>query len=335
MDPVTHGLVGAAVNLAVMRPGRPRATATSAAACGALGALSADLDVLVHSSSDPLFTLEAHRHLTHALPFAPVGALLVAGVLWWIARRWLSFSQLYVACLLGLATAGLLDACTSYGTRLLWPFSDVRIAWNLISVFDPLGSVGLVVGVAVAAMRLQPKAARLGLAWLALYLMLGSVQQGRALEAAHNLAASRGHHVEAMVAKPTMGNQLLWGVRYLTTDSLYADGYHLPPLAPPLVYQGSAAARLDWRRRYAELAGSTLFEDLRRFDTLSEGYLVRHPQFSRVVGDGRYAMLPTQIEPLWGITVDPLQADVHAPFDSYRRFDASIRQRFLQMLRGA
>lgn len=331
MDPVTHGLVGAAANLAVWRrPGLAR----PAAVCGLLGAMAADLDVLVHSPSDPLFTLEAHRHVTHALAFVPVGALLVACALWWVARRWLRFGELYAACLLGLSTSGLLDACTSYGTRLLWPFSDARVAWNLISVFDPLCSAGLAAGVVVAFVRRQPRAAHLGLAWLAFYLIIGSTQQQRATDASSALAALRGHRVQAMVAKPTMGNQLLWGVRYLTADSLYADGFRLAPLGETRVYEGAAAPRLNWRREYASIQGSTLFDDLNRFDTLSEGYLVHHPLHALVVGDGRYAMLPTQIQPLWGITVDPRRPHDHAPFDSYRQFDAPVRQRFVQMLRG-
>jgi inner membrane protein len=330
MDPVTHGLVGAAVSLSINRRGNVRA----AAVCSLLGAVAADLDVLVHSSTDPLFTLEAHRHITHAIAFAPVGGLLVAAVLWWVARRWLRFSQLYVACLLGLATSGFLDACTSYGTRLFWPFTDARIAWNLISVFDPLCSVGLAVGVILAFIRFKPKPARLGLIWLSLYLVLGSVQQQRAVSASRELAAVRGHQMQSMVAKPTMGNQLLWSVRYLTADSLYADGFYLSPLTAQ-AYEGASAARLDWRREYASIGGSTLFDDLQRFDTLSKGYLVRHPQQPQVIGDGRYAMLPTQIQPLWGLTVDPLRPNLHAPFDSYRQFDANVRRQFFLMLRGA
>ena len=38
----------------------------------------------------------------------------------------------------GYATHGLLDACTSYGTVLFWPFSNERLTWNNISIVDPL-----------------------------------------------------------------------------------------------------------------------------------------------------------------------------------------------------
>jgi len=43
--------------------------------------LLADSDVLIHSSSDPLLTIEYHRHFTHSVFFVPIGVLLAAAVL--------------------------------------------------------------------------------------------------------------------------------------------------------------------------------------------------------------------------------------------------------------
>ena len=40
--------------------------------------------------------------------------------------------------IMGTLSHGLLDACTSYGTRLYWPFSQYRESWDLISIIDPL-----------------------------------------------------------------------------------------------------------------------------------------------------------------------------------------------------
>jgi inner membrane protein len=329
VDPVTHGLAGAAVALAVVRGERAR----PAALCSGLAALSADLDVLLVMPADPLFTLEAHRHATHALPMAPLFALLATGALWWWARRHMSLRQLYGVCLLGLSTAGLLDTCTSYGTRLWWPLSAEPVAWNLVSVFDPLFTVGLLVGVLWTFRRTDPRGARWGLAWLLLYLSLASVQQGRAADVARDLAAARGHSATAWVIKPTMGNTLLWSARYLTTDSLFAVGVRLPPGAARR-YDGDGAARLHWRDEYASLAGSKLFADIGRFDRLSDGWLVRHPDHTDVIGDGRYAMLPTALQPLWGIHIDATRADEHVPFDSYRDASSEVRSRYIQMLLG-
>ena len=139
MDPVSQGVVGAAFAQAAAK----RTTLATVAWYGALGGMGLDLDVLFQSPTDPILFLEFHRQFTHSLVFIPIGALLVFAVLRSIANRvrmlqGLSAGQAYLACLMGYATHGLLDACTSYGTQLLWPFSNARIAWDTMSIVDPL-----------------------------------------------------------------------------------------------------------------------------------------------------------------------------------------------------
>ena len=110
---------------------------------GALAGMAPDIDVLIQSSTDPLLQLEYHRQFTHSLIFIPSGAALCALVFWPFVRSHLSYRQVWFIALLGYGTHGLLDACTTYGTLLLWPFSDARIAWNTISVIDPLFTLPL------------------------------------------------------------------------------------------------------------------------------------------------------------------------------------------------
>ncbi len=83
MDPVTHVLLGAGLSYAVFG----RKLGRTAAAVGALAGLAPDADVFIRSSNDPLLGIEYHRHFTHALAFAPVGAAVVSGI-WWIRRKW-------------------------------------------------------------------------------------------------------------------------------------------------------------------------------------------------------------------------------------------------------
>ncbi|MFT5657456.1 MAG: inner membrane protein, partial [Gammaproteobacteria bacterium] len=73
MDPLTQGVLGAALPLAAAR------RSDHLVAVGILGLLSGmapDLDVLLRSSSDPLLYLEYHRQFTHSLVFIPFGGLL-------------------------------------------------------------------------------------------------------------------------------------------------------------------------------------------------------------------------------------------------------------------
>ncbi|NCG05712.1 MAG: metal-dependent hydrolase, partial [Gammaproteobacteria bacterium] len=139
MDPLSQATIGAvAAQSAVTRQDLARI-----GLIGALAGMAPDLDVLIQSSTDPLLQLEYHRQFTHSLVFIPIGALVCAVAFWPLVRRHMSFKAVWFTALVGYATHGLLDACTTYGTLLLWPFSDARIAWNTISVVDPLFTLPL------------------------------------------------------------------------------------------------------------------------------------------------------------------------------------------------
>jgi inner membrane protein len=127
MDPLTQGVLGATLPQATAARGKRVA---AAGLLGFLAGMAADLDVFIRSSDDPLLFLEYHRQFTHALIFIPVGGLICALVLHLLLgrKRGLEFRQSWLYCTLGYATHALLDACTTYGTMLFWPFSDVRIA---------------------------------------------------------------------------------------------------------------------------------------------------------------------------------------------------------------
>ena len=118
------------------------------AAAGALAGLAPDADILIGSTTDPLLAIEHHRGFTHALIFVPAGAALVAalwllGTEWRERGRWLA---LWAAAGISYLSHVLLDAATSYGTRLFWPFSDERAGWDWIAIVDPAFTVPLLVG---------------------------------------------------------------------------------------------------------------------------------------------------------------------------------------------
>src|SRR5690606_4631354 len=103
----------------------------------------------------------------------------------------------------GYATHGLLDACTTYGTLLLWPFSDQRFAWNTISIIDPLFTLPILALIIFAALRRRPAFARAAVVWGLAYLALGAWQRDRAEGLGEALAAERGHQPLRLEAKPS------------------------------------------------------------------------------------------------------------------------------------
>ena len=330
MDPFTHGLVGAMASQSLANKEKIR----PAAATGFIAAMLADLDTFIHLPSDPLFNVEVHRQFTHSLFFIPAGALVACGVLWWLMKKHLTFKELYLYSFAAYATSGLLDACTSYGTMLLWPFSETRFAWNHIPVVDPLLTVGLAICVGIALSRRKKTPVWPAWGWLLLLLCTGWIQQGRAMNAAYELAGHRGHRVERIVVKPTIGNQILWRSTYETNGRIYADGIRPGIFSTAIIYEGESAPAVVPERDFAEFKETTLYSDLQRFSRLSEGYLIRHPEKPHIIGDARYSMLPTSLTPLWGVEISPEKPEKHLPFRYFRDAGKEIRRPFKKMVLG-
>ena len=329
MDILTQGLIGATVAQAGARSKELR----QASLVGFAAPLLADADALIRSTEDPLLFLEVHRHFTHALLFIPIGALIASLLFWPVLHKRLAFGRIYFYAFLGYATAGLLDACTSYGTHLLWPISDARTAWSIISIFDPLFSLALLAAIVVGLKKKQPLAARLGVVFAAGYLTLGVIQHDRAAKLAQLNAQQRGHVTERLIVKPTIGNLLLWRSVYEAEGQFFVDAVRVSLTGEGKVFAGDAAPVFDIDSNLPQLSDqNTLYRDIQRFARFSDGFLAWHPEHPNVLGDVRYAMLPTSVRPLWGIEL-PLDApDTHIAFKTYRTMSAEDRAAFLAML---
>ena len=299
MDPISQGVLGVAAAQAVSQ--KPQAR--RAAFMGLVAGLAPDADVFITSATDPLLSLQFHRQFTHALAFIPVGALLVALFLHpLVGRNALRFRTTYLFCLAGYATHGLLDACTSYGTQLLWPFSDLRVAWNNISIIDPLFTVPILLLVILGTWRRSPVLARCALVWAVAYLMIGVVQRDRAAAIGHGVAATRGHVVERLSAKPTFANLLVWKIIYEAEGMFYVDAVRVG--LGSRHYPGDAIAKLDTDRDLPWLQpNSQQARDVERFRWFSGDYLALSG--SNTITDIRYSVVPNEIEGLWGITLNP------------------------------
>lgn len=312
MDPLTQGLLGASLAQTAAARGEMRQATT----LGFLSGMAADLDVLIRSPSDPLLFLEYHRQFTHALVFIPVGGLLCA-LLWWAAvgrRRGQRLARLCWFCTLGYATHGVLDACTTYGTQLLWPFSDARFAWNTLSIVDPLYTLPLLTLVLLGRSRARRRFAGLALVWALAYPGIGWVQRERAEALGGELAASRGHRPVRLEAKPSFANLLVWKVVYESGGRFYVDAVRVGRAGR--LYPGSSVKKLNLTEDYPWLdRGSQQARDVERFSWFSNGYVAPDPGRPARVMDIRYSMLPNQIAPLWGIELSPTAAsDAHVSY---------------------
>lgn len=330
MDLLTQGLLGSA--LALSAADRKESRAAAIAGFGA--ALLADADVFISADSDPLLNVEFHRHFSHSLFFIPIGALIAALLLWPLLRKHLAPRRIYWYALLGYATAGLLDACTSYGTHLLWPFSETRIAWSIIAIIDPMFSLALLIGLIVGFIYRKSLAAGVGLGVAGAYLVFGVWQHHNALQLAGELAEKRGHKVDRILVKPTLANLVLWRSVYESGGRFYVDAIRISP-GPERIYAGASVRKFNAESDVPGLTpDSVLFHDIGRFSRLTDDYVVNDPNRSGVLTDIRYSMLPTGITPMWGLDLNATSDSGHADFKVYRDRPDNARDLFLTMLRG-
>ena len=329
MDPLSQGTVGAAL----AQSSASKKNIFKISVIGFLAGLAPDLDVLIQSSTDPILSLEYHRQFSHSLFFIPFGALIVALLIFPLVKKSMNLKTVYIASFLGYATHGLLDACTSYGTLLFWPFSNERVTWNNISIIDPLFTIPALI-LAVTAIKTKKRIfSFFSIGWIIFYLSLGLVQYERALSAANDLAESRGHNPERLTLKPSFGNLILWKSIYQHEQTFYVDA--IRTVRSSTVCLGESIEIFDYQQHLSGLdKESQQARDVERFRWFSQDYL-GFDEEKNLVTDVRYSMLPNKIQPMWGLIIDDQRdTNAHAIWWTGRDLDQSQWDTFIEMLSG-
>jgi inner membrane protein len=320
MDPLTQGTVGAVLPQALSKK-----NLGVVALLGFLSGMAPDLDIFIRSSTDPLLSLEYHRQFTHSLVFIPFGGLICALFLFVVFKKisTFNFKQTWLYCTLGYGTHGLIDACTSYGTLLFWPFSDMRIAWNNISIIDPLFTLPLILLIALATIKKKNVYSKIALAWAVTYLMLGVYLHNIAINVGKEIAEQRGHIVTRIKAKPSFGNLILWKIIYESDDQFYVDATNL---FFGNVIPGESIIKLNLKKDFPWLEKqSQQYKDIDRFKWFSNDFLAVNPNNKNQIIDIRYSGIPNEIGGLWGVQLNPNKHNhEHVEFVSMR--SASIER---------
>lgn len=226
MDPITHMLTGALVDQNLAK----KDFVKQATWIGVLSAAAPDLDYFFRSDNNPLFHLEIHRSFSHSLIFILVGGLLMTGFFLLLFKscrpRW---KEIFCLSTVAYGTHSLLDTCTSYGTELFWPFSRVRISWDIISIIDPLFTLILFIGVIITYRMNIFRAARWALIIAFCYLGFTVFQHHRAMEMQARLQIQR-HHIQSEQSRvlPRLGSQYHWDSLYVYQGMVYLDAIHTP-----------------------------------------------------------------------------------------------------------
>ena len=305
MDNLTHGALGIAAGIAVHRRG---GSIAAAAVAGLLAAEAPDLDIFIRSAEDPLVAFRWHRHFTHSFVFMPVLALVAAWLtaLCFRRRQNVGWRELFPPALAGALTHLLCDGCTSYGTMLLWPFTQARYAWDCLPIIDLAATLPLLTLAILAWRRHSSRLAAYGLLWFGAYAALGLTQQARAERSLRTWLEAQAIRPERLAVKPTISNLIVWRAVWLHEGRWQVAAVRNVPFTDTRLAMGET--RAAWTANSpgnppAFSEGAHVIADFSRFtsgwNTYDQG------DGAILIGDIRFAMLPTSSRPLWSVRCPP------------------------------
>ncbi|TDT46803.1 inner membrane protein [Maribacter spongiicola] len=226
MDSLTQIVLGAAVGEAVLG----RKVGNKAMLYGAIAGTIPDLDVITRFFLDTVSATEWHRGFSHSIFFSVLFAPLFGWLVWKINKKesatWKEWSWLMFW---GFFTHPLLDAFTTWGTQLFWPFK-IRLAFQSVFVIDPLYTVPFIVFLILAMFQKRTAVKRrkyvnLGLVISSAYLLLTLVLKGIAFKNFENALDEQGIVYSEMNTRPAPLNTVLWMANIDTEDAYLMGDY--------------------------------------------------------------------------------------------------------------
>ena len=233
MDSITQIVLGAACGEVVLG----KKIGNRALLFGAIGGTIPDLDVFVGKIiyNSEIDSMAFHRGFMHSFLFAILGAFVFGFFAFWLYNRgkrfgmttqkdwvWLFFASIF--------THPILDSFTAYGTQLFAPFSNYRVAFNNISVVDPIYTVPFLVLLIVVMFFKRTSTKRslflkLGLGVSSLYMMLTLVNKCYVNGVYKKALEDEKINYLRFQTQPTILNNFLWyGIA--ETETAYFVGFY-------------------------------------------------------------------------------------------------------------
>ncbi|WP_422359668.1 metal-dependent hydrolase [Reichenbachiella sp.] len=283
MDSVTQIVLGAAVGEAVLG----KKVGNKAMLYGAIAGTIPDLDVLASHVTDTVSALSIHRGFTHSIVFSVV----FAPVFGWLVSRYeslkdfKSWSWLFFWAFI---THPILDAYTTWGTQLFWPF-DLRLAFKTIFVIDPLYTLPFLVFLILAMIqsRTSPKRQfynRMGLYMSSGYLLLTFLFKWMAFAQFESALDAQGIEYTQLDTRPSPMNTILWSANVETEAAYLLGNYSLFDSQP---------IRFEPYPKNHQLLGDLIAEgSVQRMIAISEGwYTISQKEGQLYFNDLRFGLL--------------------------------------------
>ncbi len=279
MDSLTQIVLGAACGEVVLG----RKIGNKALLFGAIGGTIPDLDVILGNVffNNSIDQLAFHRGFMHSILFTILAAFFFGFVVFKLyntGKRYNSteLKNWIYLFFFAVFTHPVLDSFTPYGTQLFLPFSDTRVAFNTISVVDPLYTLPFLGCLLVVLFfkRTNPnriKWAKAGLyisSFYMLFTLINKIYVDRVYKKSFEAA---GIPVVRYRTQPTIFNNVLW--------------------------YGIAETATDYRVGFYSILDST--SSVKHFLTLPKNHQLQdmqHPDLQKLTwfSDGYYNLLPIE-----------------------------------------
>lgn len=287
MDSLTQAALGAAIGEATLG----KKIGNRAILWGLLFGTIPDLDVIFSPFLDSAQRLEFHRGGSHSLLIMVVASIGLAKPL---SNLWkkdkVSATRAGTFVFLTWLTHVLIDCFTVYGTSVLWPFSEHRIAFNHLFIIDPLYTLPLVISLIWLAFYRSKKTLlkrtrilKWGLGLSSGYILFSIAMKFLVSAAFDADLVRRGINYERRMEAPTAFNTLLWRSVVERDDELWV-GYRSVFEMP------SKPVRWTVYPRQKNLV--TTFDGEREIETLkwfSQGWWIARPHAQGIwIADMRF-----------------------------------------------
>ena len=256
MDSLTQIVLGAACGQIVLG----KKIGNKALLFGAIGGTIPDLDVFIGRFlyNNEIQAMAFHRGFMHSILFAVVGAFFFGWITFktynsgkrkatttqkdWI---WLFFWAIF--------THPILDCFTPYGTQLFAPFSDYRVAFNNISVADPLYTLPFLICIIVTLFfkRKNPKKIKWTKAgiYISSFYLLFTIGNKLYVDTVFKKSFKKaGISMDRFSAQPTILNNILWYAVAETETQYHLTFYSLldqKPLSKKIISVDKNHALID------------------------------------------------------------------------------------------
>lgn len=283
MDSFTQIVLGAAVGEAALG----RRVGNKAMLYGAIAGTIPDLDVLSGYFVDTVTALEIHRGLTHSLLFAVLGGLFFGWFvsLWEKRANWKQWSWLFF---LGFITHSWLDAHTSWGTQIFWPFG-YQISFRNIFVIDPLYTIPFAVFLWLAWRSPAGSIKRLRYNWWGIgissaYMLLTIILKFVTYDKFIKALEQQNITYTSVQTKPSPMNTILWTANVETEDAFLIGDYSFFDTEPIVFYSHP--------KNHELLSDLKDNKDVQRLIKVTENkYTVSEKQGDLYLNDLRFGMI--------------------------------------------